>query len=231
MPVFALDQEIIFPHPFLSEPEGLLAIGGDLSAKRLLLAYRWGIFPWYHDDQPILWWWPSPRLVLRPSEVHISHSMKNLLHRNPYQITINSNFPEVMIRCGRVERKGQEGTWITPDMIDSYVMLHQLGYAHSIEVYEDDELIGGLYGIALGKLFFGESMFAEKPNASKIAFIHLARHLHQCGFDRIDCQQDTPHMRSLGAGLISGDEFLEILRDNQKFMLENQIEKSLFLKA
>jgi leucyl/phenylalanyl-tRNA--protein transferase len=231
MPVFALDQEIIFPHPLLSEPEGLLAIGGDLSVQRLLLAYRWGIFPWYHDDQPILWWWPSPRLVLRPSEVHISHSMKNVLKRHQFHITVNANFPEVMIHCGRVDRKGQAGTWITQDIIDAYVMLHQLGFAHSIEVYEDDALIGGLYGIALGKLFFGESMFAEKPNASKIAFIYLARHLEKCGMERIDCQQDTSHLRSLGATLISGDEFLQILRNNQIFMLENRIEKSLFQKA
>jgi len=214
MPVYALDDELIFPHPVLREPDGLMAVGGDLSPERLLLAYRWGIFPWYHGDQPILWWWLAPRLMVKPEDVHVSHSVRNYINQEKYRVTIDQNFEAVMRRCGSVRRVGQEDTWIMPEMIEAYTALHHLGYAHSVEVWENDQLVGGLYGIALGKIFFGESMFAEKPNASKIGFIHLARHLEEKGFLWIDCQQDTPHMRTLGADLIDEDDFLDILRQN-----------------
>ena len=215
MPVYALDDELIFPHPILREPDGLMAVGGDLSPERLLLAYRWGIFPWYHQGQPILWWWLAPRLMVRPLEVHISHSVRNYINQKRYTVTFDQQFTTVMQRCGTVDRPGQEGTWIMPEMIDAYTVLHQLGYAHSVEVWEDKSLVGGLYGIALGHIFFGESMFTEKPNASKVGFIHLARHLASLGFQWIDCQQDTPHMRTLGAELVEEQEFLSILRENQ----------------
>src|SRR6187402_3184874 len=160
MPVYALDDELIFPHPSLREPDGLMAVGGDLSPERLLLAYRWGIFPWYHDDQPILWWWLAPRLMVKPEDVHVSHSIRNAINQKKYSVTFDKDFTTVMQRCGDVKRKGQDGTWIMPEMIEAYTTLHQMGYAHSVEVWEDDILVGGLYGIALGKIFFGESMFA-----------------------------------------------------------------------
>jgi leucyl/phenylalanyl-tRNA---protein transferase len=218
MPVYALDDELIFPHPVLREPDGLMAVGGDLSPQRLLLAYRWGIFPWYHGDQPILWWWLAPRLMVKPQDVHVSHSVRNYINQKKYTVTIDQNFEAVMRRCGSVKRVGQEDTWIMPEMIEAYTALHHLGYAHSVEVWEDEQLVGGLYGIALGKIFFGESMFAEKPNASKVGFVTLARHLHENGFLWIDCQQDTPHMRTLGADLVDEDDFLAILRSNHRWI-------------
>ncbi len=219
MPVYSLDDELIFPHPILREPDGLMAVGGDLSPERLLLAYRWGIFPWYHKGQPILWWWLAPRLMVRPADVHISHSVRNYLNQKKYKVTFDQDFTTVMQRCSSVKRIGQEGTWIMPEMIDAYTTLHQLGYAHSVEVWEGDQLVGGLYGIALGKIFFGESMFAEKPNASKVGFVTLAQHLDKKGFLWIDCQQDTPHMRTLGADLVEEDDFLAILRENHAYIV------------
>ncbi|MBK8830090.1 MAG: leucyl/phenylalanyl-tRNA--protein transferase [Saprospiraceae bacterium] len=219
MPVYSLDDELIFPHPILREPDGLMAVGGDLSPERLLLAYRWGIFPWYHEGQPILWWWLAPRLMVRPGDVHISHSVRNYINQKKYKVTFDQDFTTVMQRCSSVKRVGQEGTWIMPEMIDAYTTLHQLGYAHSVEVWEGDQLVGGLYGIALGKIFFGESMFAEKPNASKVGFVTLAQHLDKKGFLWIDCQQDTPHMRTLGADLVEEDDFLAILRENHAYIV------------
>ncbi len=218
MPVYSLDDELIFPHPILREPDGLMAVGGDLSPERLLLAYRWGIFPWYHEGQPILWWWLAPRLMVRPENVHISHSVRNYINQGKYKVTFDKEFKKVMQRCGNVPRPGQDGTWIMPEMIDAYSTLHKMGYAHSVEVWEDGNLVGGLYGIALGKLFFGESMFAEKPNASKVGFVHLAQYLTSHSFQWIDCQQDTPHMRTLGADLVEEADFLNILRNNQSFI-------------
>ena len=223
MPVYALDDELIFPHPSLREPDGLMAVGGDLSPGRLLLAYRWGIFPWYHEDQPILWWWLAPRLMVKPQEVHVSHSIRNAINQKKYTVTFDKVFTTVMQRCSDVKRKGQNGTWIMPEMIDAYSLLHQLGYAHSVEVWEGDSLVGGLYGIALGKIFFGESMFTEKTNASKVGFVFLADYLASKGFTWIDCQQDTPHMRTLGAYLVEEADFLDILRENQTHILKSVI--------
>ena len=218
MPVYSLDDELIFPHPLLREPDGLMAVGGDLSPARLLLAYRWGIFPWYHEGQPILWWWLAPRLMVRPENVHISHSVRNFINQKKYKVTFDREFKAVMQRCGNVPRPGQQGTWIMPEMIDAYSTLHEMGYAHSVEVWQEGNLVGGLYGIALGKIFFGESMFSEKPNASKVGFVLLAQYLASHGFQWIDCQQDTPHMRTLGADLVEEEDFLNILRNNQSFI-------------
>lgn len=214
MPVFLLDEELIFPHPELREPDGLLAVEGDLSPNRLLLAYRWGIFPWYHEGQPILWWWLCPRLMLRPEEVHLSHSVRNFINRKVYRVTFDQDFRAVMEKCASTQRPGQAGTWIMPEMIDAYTHLHTLGFAHSVEVWQNDMLVGGLYGIASGKIFVGESMFAHQPNASKIGFVCLTRFLESKGYHWIDCQQDTPHMRSMGAYLIGEHQYLDILRKN-----------------
>lgn len=224
--IFSLGEEIIFPHPILREPEGLLAIGGSLSVSRLLFAYQWGIYPWYEDGQPILWWWTVPRLMLQPQQVHISHSMKKILAREKFSVTFDQEFTEVMKRCGRAKRPNQSGTWIVPEMIEAYEKLFNLGHAHSVEVYEGDELVGGLYGVAMGRIFCGESMFAERSDASKYGFIHLCRHLESLGFNWIDCQQDTLHLRSLGADLVAESDYLDILRQNQIYLLQNK--KSLW---
>lgn len=221
-PVFSLDEALVFPHPVLHEPEGLLAVGGSLTQERLLLAYRWGIFPWFHDDQPVLWWFTSPRMMLRPANVHISRSLKRVLNSKKFTVTFDKDFSGVIRSCSEIYREGQDGTWILPEMISAYTALFQSGFAHSVEVYEEDELIGGLYGIALGKIFFGESMFSRKPNGSKIALVHLCKYLQANGFEWIDCQQDTPHLRTMGAQLVKEKEFLSILRDNQLYMLRNR---------
>jgi leucyl/phenylalanyl-tRNA---protein transferase len=220
-PIFSLDEEIIFPHPVLREPDGLLGVGGSLTTERLLLAYRWGIFPWFSKGQPVLWWWTSPRLVIKPSDVHISHSLKNVLNQNHFEVKFNTDFIGVIQSCKSVKRKKQYGSWIIRDIINSYSELHRLGFAHCVEVYKEEKLVGGLYGVALGKIFFGESMFATESNASKVAFVYLCRHLQLKGFEWIDCQQDTPHMRSLGGNLIEDVLFLDILRENQLFMLRS----------
>ena len=216
-------RNIVFPHPTLRDPDGLLAVGGSLTPQRLMLAYRWGIFPWFHLGQPVLWWWITPRLMVRPSQVHVSHSVRNTINHHRYHVTFNQDFEGVINRCSNKSRRRQEGgTWIIPEMIAAYIELHMLGIAQSVEVYEDNILVGGLYGIALGKIFSGESMFADKSNASKVGFVFLANHLASKGFEWIDCQQDTPHMRTLGGELVNEDVFLKILRDNQSYMLRNQ---------
>ena len=218
-PVFSLDEELVFPHPILSEPDGLLAVGGSLTVERLLLAYRWGIFPWFHEEQPLLWWWISPRLMLRPEDVHISHSLKTILNQKKFSVTFDQDFSGVIEQCKSITRNGQDSTWIMPEMIKAYTALFDQGYAHSVEVYDEGQLVGGLYGVALGKIFFGESMFSAKANASKYGFVCLCKHLQSKGFEWIDCQQDTPHMRSLGGRLISKSKFLDILKENQQYML------------
>ena len=215
MPIFLIPtHEFTFPHPLHADPSGILGIGGDLSSKRLLLAYRFGIFPWYNVDEPIIWWFPDPRCVLFPTQVKISKSMRSVLNTGKYRITYDRNFSDVIKKCQIVKRKGQSGTWIHKEMIDAYAKLHQKGYAHSVEIWEDDDLVGGLYGISIGKIFFGESMFAEKPNTSKLALIKLAQKLESKGYTVIDCQQDTPHIRSMGAELISAHSFYNFLREN-----------------
>jgi leucyl/phenylalanyl-tRNA--protein transferase len=218
MPVFSLDESLVFPHPILREPDGLMAVGGDLSPQRLLLAYSWGIFPWYHGDQPILWWWLAPRLMVRTNAVHISRSLKRVLNQQRFQVTIDEDFSGVINQCRDIKRKGQDSTWIMPEMVEAYIQLHRLGHAHSVEVYDDSKLVGGIYGVARGKIFFGESMFSRETNASKVAFVHLAEFLRDRGFTWVDCQQDTPHMRTLGGELISEQDFLVMLRENLRYI-------------
>ena len=213
MPIFALENEIFFPPVGLAEPDGLLALGGDLSVERLLLAYRSGIFPWYEGEY-ILWWSPDPRFVLFPAELKISRSMKSLLNKNDFDFTINKAFKEVIRHCKKTERPGREGTWITDEVVIAYQRMHELGYAISAEAWKDGELAGGLYGIKLGKVFFGESMFSRISNASKYAFINLVESLQQEGVELIDCQVYTEHLESLGARMISRKEFLELLKRN-----------------
>lgn len=205
---------IYFPHPLLCDEEGLLAVGGDLSSARLRLAYNFGIFPWYNQE-PILWWYTHPRCVLYPSEIRITKSMKSLIRKKrPWTITVNKDFENVIKLCGKTERMDQHGTWITDDMTKAYINFHKEGFAHSVEVWENEDLVGGLYGILIGKIFYGESMFSLKSNSSKYALIHLARYLESLGCTVIDCQQDTPHMRSMGATLITKDVFWNIVKNN-----------------
>jgi leucyl/phenylalanyl-tRNA--protein transferase len=211
LPVFALDKELYFPPVELAEPDGLLAIGGDLSSERLLFAYRHGIFPWY-EGQFILWWSPDPRFVLFPGELKVSKSMKVLLNKNAFEFTINKCFKEVIHYCKEVKRPGQLGTWISDEVESAYVHMHELGYAFSAEVWRDGELVGGVYGIKLGKVFFGESMFSKISNASKYAFIKFVDYLQQQGVELIDCQVYTEHLESLGARMIPRQEFVGYLR-------------------
>jgi leucyl/phenylalanyl-tRNA--protein transferase len=212
VPVFALDEELVFPDPSLATPHGLLAVGGDLSPERLLLAYESGIFPWYSEGRPLLWWSPSPRLVLFPAELVVQRSLKKAIRRQPYRITMDEAFAQVIRACAETPRPGQEGTWITAEMLDAYMRLHELGYAHSVEAWHDDELVGGLYGVSLGRAFFGESMFAHRPDASKIAFVELVHQLAAWQFEIIDCQVVTEHLLRFGAREIDRDEFLVLLQ-------------------
>jgi leucyl/phenylalanyl-tRNA--protein transferase len=211
MPVYLLTDELIFPAPYLADEDGLLAVGGDLSAERLLLAYRNGIFPWFNDDELIQWWSPDPRFVLFPGEIKISKSMKQLLKRNEFEFTTDKAFEEVITNCQLIKRNSQPGTWITDDMKAAYIKLYQLGYAHSAEVWKEGELVGGLYGIRLGKGFFGESMFSKESNASKYAFIKYLQQLELEGVELIDCQVYTEHLESLGARMIERYDFLLLL--------------------
>ncbi len=211
MALFALDKELIFPPVHLAEPDGLLAMGGDLSTERLLLAYRHGIFPWYEGDI-ILWWCPHPRFVLIPIELKISKSIKPLLNRNEFEFTTNKAFAQVIHHCKETKRPGQEGTWITDEVEKAYSRLHELGYAHSAEVWKDGELVGGLYGIKLGKVFFGESMFSKSNNASRYAFIKYVQQLKEEGIELIDCQVYTEYLESLGARMIDREEFDNLLK-------------------
>ncbi len=194
----------------LLEPNGLLAAGGELSAERLIDAYQHGIFPWYSADQPLLWWSPDPRMVLMPSELKISRSLGKRLHKPDFEVRIDSAFETVMRACA-APRDGQAGTWITDDMVAAYTELHRRGLAHSVETWIDGELAGGLYGVALGRMFYGESMFMRATDASKIALAHLARQLHRWGFGLIDCQMQTSHLASLGAREIPRDDFVRQL--------------------
>jgi len=199
MPVFRLNRRLIFPPPELAEPDGLLAVGGDLSLKRLLLAYESGIFPWYGEDLPILWYSPDPRTVLEPKRLDVSRSLAKSIRRGLYEVRLDTAFRAVIEACASTPRPDQDGTWITEDMIEAYVRLHEEGYAHSAEAWKDDELVGGLYGVSLGSAFFGESMFARAPDASKVAFVTLVRAMEGWGIDLIDCQVHTEHLARFGA--------------------------------
>ena len=210
MPLFRLGKELLFPPVQLSEPDGLLAIGGDLSVERLLLAYRKGIFPWY-EKTDILWWCPDPRFVLFPKDLKVSKSMKKLIQQNAFAFTVNKAFEQVISNCKTILRNYQDGTWITDDIKKAYISLHRLGYAHSAEAWLDDELVGGLYGVRLGRVFFGESMFSTYSNASKFAFIKYIELLLNEGVELIDCQVYTEHLQSLGAIMIPRNKFIDLL--------------------
>lgn len=212
MPVFRLTDDLIFPPPALAEDNGLLAIGGDLSAERLLLSYSEGIFPWYCEGDPILWWSPDPRLVLIPQELKVSRSLRQTLKRGTFRITFDTAFGSVIRHCASVHGHKDGDTWITRDMIDAYISLHELGYAHSVESWHEGELSGGLYGVAVGSSFFGESMFAKKNDASKAAFVTLVEQLAQWNFTLIDCQITTTHLKRFGAREVPRGDFLEMLK-------------------
>ncbi|RAJ13754.1 leucyl/phenylalanyl-tRNA--protein transferase [Arenibacter echinorum] len=210
--MFLLNHRLLFPDIEKADDDGLLAVGGDLSPERLLLAYKNGIFPWFNEDSMILWWSPDPRMVLFPNKIKISKSMAQVIKSNKFRITWNTRYEEVVDACSAIKRKGQDGTWITPEMKSAYLKLHQMGIAKSIEVWENDLLVGGLYGIDLGNVFCGESMFSKRSNASKFAFISLAQELQQKEYKLIDCQVYTAHLESLGAEEIPRKQFIEILK-------------------
>jgi len=212
MNIHFLDQSLAFPDPSLANENGLLAVGGDLSVERLLLAYEQGIFPWYSEGEPILWFSPDPRLVLLPTELKISKSLARKRRSGQFVTRLDTAFGEVIRRCASIKRDHQPGTWINEDMIAAYERLHELGRAHSVETYHEGQLIGGLYGVSLGRAFFGESMFHEVADASKIALWALVKRLKAWDFDLIDCQMATPHLASLGAKEMRRPEFLDRVR-------------------
>lgn len=209
--MYLLNQDLIFPPVDMADEHGLLAIGGDLSTERLLLAYRSGIFPWFNEDEPICWWSPDPRFVLYPDELKITSSMRTVLQNGKFRFTINRAFDKVIQQCKTISRHGQDGTWISPAMQKAYTTLHGLGFAHSAETWQDGELVGGLYGIRLGNIFFGESMFSSATNASKFAFIKYVHLLQKENVKLIDCQLHTNHLESLGARMIARELFTEII--------------------
>lgn len=209
--IFRLDRRLLFPRPELAEPSGLLAVGGDLRPERLVLAYASGIFPWYDDSQPILWHSPDPRMVLAAGDLQINRSLAKTLRRGLYEVRLDTAFRAVIEACARAPRPGQEGTWITEEMIEAYVELHQRGLAHSAEAWSEGELVGGVYGVSLGSAFFGESMFATRPDASKVAFVTLVQQLARWGIDLVDCQVKTDHLARFGAVEQPRERFLAAL--------------------
>lgn len=216
MPVFLLSDKISFPPPYLASKEGLLAVGGDLSQKRLLLAYRTGIFPWFSDDEPILWWSPDPRLVLYPEEVRVSKTLKKIIKKKMFHVTMDSAFVQVINQCAKIRLQNNQGTWVVKEMIDAYCKLHESGFAHSVEAWYQGELAGGLYGVSLGKCFFGESMFTRVSNASNVALVKLVEYLNALSFDMIDCQLTTEHLLRFGAREIPRVSFLKQLEESLK---------------
>ena len=211
--LFQLDQSHTFPNASyaLDDPNGLLAFGGDLSPERLLAAYASGIFPWFSDGEPILWWSPDPRGILDLEDFHVSKSLAKFIRKNPYKVTLNHQFDTIIESCAHVSRK-DNGTWITPEMIDAYKQLHRVGRAQSIEVWKDDDIVGGLYGVTTGRVFCGESMFSLRDNASKVAMHALVEHMRRIGGAFIDCQMQTPHLSTLGCRDVPRNEFLKKLR-------------------
>ncbi len=207
-----LDENIEFPplNTALDDPNGLIAAGGDLSQARLLAAYQQGIFPWYSEDQPLLWWSPDPRCIVFPDQAEPSKSLRKFIRKSSLELSFNRCFAEVIVNCARLDK--DDGTWITEEMEHAYIALHQNGYAHSVEVWQDGELAGGLYGLAIGRCFFGESMFSRAPNTSKVAFMALCRQLHRWRYELIDCQVENPHLLSLGAHTIERTQFSSILK-------------------
>lgn len=212
MTIYQLTEEIIFPKPELAEEDGLLAIGGDLKLERLLLAYCNGIFPWYSDDEPILWWCPKPRFIIKPNEIKISKSMKRVFNKGEFKITFDGDFEGVIRNCKEL-RENKEGTWINNEIMKAYIELFKNGFASSVEVYKDEELVGGLYGVKIGKCFFGESMFSKVTNASKVALISMCKKLEEEGYIFLDCQMHTNHLESMGGKFVSWNKFKEMLQE------------------
>jgi len=210
--IFPLDKySYTFPNPLYASNEGLLAYGGDLSPTRLLTAYTKGIFPWYNQDDPILWWSPNPRFILEFDEFKVSKSLRKTINKNIFEVRFDTNFRKVMEECSKIPRQGQKGTWILPEVIDAYCVLFEMGFAHSFESYYEGELVGGGYGISIGDIFCGESMFAKKTDASKVALYHLVQRLKKNDYRLIDCQIPTPHLRSLGAKELDRESFLDLV--------------------
>jgi leucyl/phenylalanyl-tRNA--protein transferase len=210
--MYFLTKELFFPPVDEASYDGILAVGGDLSIDRLLLAYNNGIFPWFDADDPILWWSPSERMVIDPNNYKVSKSLRNIINRNIFKVTFNKDFKSVIENCQQIDRKGQDGTWISDDIIESYTKLHELGKAKSVEVWQNNELVGGLYGIDLGHVFCGESMFSKVPNASKVAFVKLIEYLKENNYKLLDCQVHNDHLEKLGAFEISRESFMKILK-------------------
>ncbi len=213
MPVYQLIDDLIFPSPENAEPDGLLAVGGDLSSERVLLAYQMGIFPWYSERQPILWWSPNPRMILEPGNFHVSRRLRQTLKKAPFKVTFDRAFAKVIRACASVQRRDQDGTWITPEMQQAYIRLHKQGYAHSVESWLEGELVGGVYGVSLGRCFFGESMFFYRTDASKVALTALIERLKAWDFSMLDAQMTTRHLMTLGAKEITRRVFLKRLRE------------------
>ena len=209
--MYFLTKDLYFPPVEEASPDGIIAIGGDLSIERLLLAYRSGIFPWFEDDEPIMWWAPEERMVLLFEDLRITKSMRNVLNKEEFKVTFNKDFRAVITNCQVIKREGQNGTWITEDMVEAYCKLHELGYAKSVEVWQNEELVGGLYGVDLGHIFCGESMFSKVSNASKVAFITLAQKLQKANYRLIDCQVYNDHLASLGCVEIDREDFMMVL--------------------
>lgn len=212
--MYFLSKDLYFPPVDKASYEGIVAVGGDLSVERLLLAYRKGIFPWFNQDEPILWWSPPERMVVVPSIYKVSKSIRNLLNQNKFRVTFNQNFKEVIFNCQQIDRPGQDGTWLSDDFIVSYTKLHEMGIAKSIEVWQDEKLVGGLYGVDLGHVFCGESMFSKVSNASKIAFVSLINHLKENNYKLLDCQVHNDHLEKLGAFEVSREVFIRVLNSN-----------------
>jgi leucyl/phenylalanyl-tRNA--protein transferase len=215
--VFQLDDELWFPDPHLAEDDGCLAVGSDLSVDRLLLAYQHGIFPWFafRYDEPV-WYCPQQRFVIFPNEIHVSHSMRTLMNRKQYRLSLNEDFEGVIRHCSEL-RIEEDYAWLGPDMIEAYTELHRQGFAASVEVWEGEKLVGGLYGVNIGSAFFGESMFSLVPSASKLALIHLAHTMQECGGSLIDCQFETPHLKSMGGRFISYDDYMKLITQEKIF--------------
>jgi len=211
VPIYLLSSDLLFPDPSVAEAGGLLAVGGDLRPERLLLAYSTGIFPWYSEGEPILWYSPETRMVLRPSKLHVSRSLRRRLRAGTYRVTLDQAFDSVVQACAVADRPGQDGTWITAEMVSAYERLHALGHAHSVEVWEEDALVGGLYGVVVGSCFCGESMFSRRPDASKVGFARLVAQLDGWGFRLVDCQLPTEHLERFGAESWTRSRFLRDL--------------------
>lgn len=216
MSVYQLDERLWFPPPSEYESHGIIAVGGDLSIQRLLLAYAQGIFPWYNEEDPITWCCPEERMILKPGDVRVSKSSRNLLNRGKFEVRIDHDFEQVIYQCQNIPRPGQEGTWLNDELRDQMITLHHAGFAHSFEAYENSELVGGLYGISIGRVFCGDSMFSKVSNASKITFIEMCRILEANAFDWIDCQVYNDHLASLGASTTSRDHFLSLMAENRE---------------